>query len=353
LSECSLCLPVESLSEIRHFIRLCYLAEIVKATIVFGRDCELPEILRNWKASKRVADIEGRIGYTEYQLDLLQRFAKVVGGSLGSPGELTTMSSFVLAVFRQLIAAYAAPFLRKTVILLHTRFGILFPPSDFAAAGEPEHTRLCNMLGLPNVDALLSAFLADDAEGHRQREIVSGWCKHLLRKHARPTISHPSIFELVGLPLHFDTLMEEAMRRGCPSTGDDITDPCVCLFCGEIFCGQALCCTKQFDSIETGPKKLGGCNRHVLKCGQNLGLFINIRKCALLYLHNYNGAWAEAPYMDAHGETDLGLRRSRQLFLNQRRYDALIRNVWLQHGIPSVISRRLEADLNTGGWDSL
>jgi E3 ubiquitin-protein ligase UBR1 len=265
LSECSLCLPVESLSEIRHFIRLCYLAEIVKATIVFGRNCELPEILRNWEASKRVADIEGRIGYTEYQLDLLQRFAKVVGGSLGSPGELTTMSSFVLAVFRQLIAAYAAPFLRKTVILLHTRFGILFPPSDFAAADEPEHTRLCNMLGLPNMDALLSAFLADDAEGYCQREIVSGWCKHLLRKQARPTISHPSIFELVGLPLHFDTLMEEAMRRGCPSTGDDITDPCVCLFCGEIFCGQALCCAKQVDSIETGSKRLGGCNRHVLK----------------------------------------------------------------------------------------
>jgi hypothetical protein len=45
-------------------------------------------------------------------------------------------------------------------------------------------------------------------------------------------------------------------------------------------------------------------------------------------------------------------RRSRQLFLNQRRYDMLIRNVWLQHGIPSVISRKLEAELNTGGWDS-
>jgi hypothetical protein len=46
-------------------------------------------------------------------------------------------------------------------------------------------------------------------------------------------------------------------------------------------------------------------------------------------------------------------RRTRQLFLNQRRYDALVRNVWLNHGIPSVISRKLEAELNTGGWDSL
>lgn len=51
--------------------------------------------------------------------------------------------------------------------------------------------------------------------------------------------------------------------------------------------------------------------------------------------------------------TNTKYRRTRQLFLNQRRYDALVRNVWLNHGIPSVISRKLEAELNTGGWDSL
>jgi len=108
----------------------------------------------------------------------------------------------------------------------------------------------------------------------------------------------------------------------------------------------------------------------VRRCGKTVGLFINIRKCALLHLHDYHGSWNEAPYLDAHGETDVGLRfvsarppiplrvidlcrHHRQLFLNQRRYDALLRNVWLQHGIPSVISRKLESEMNTGGWDSL
>ena len=46
-------------------------------------------------------------------------------------------------------------------------------------------------------------------------------------------------------------------------------------------------------------------------------------------------------------------RRNRQLFLNQKRYDAFLRTVWLQHQIPTIIARRLEPDFNTGGWDTL
>lgn len=89
------------------------------------------------------------------------------------------------------------------------------------------------------------------------------------------------------------------------------------------------------------------------RCGNSVGLFIHIRKCNVLYLHAGNGSWTNAPYLDKHGEVDPGLRRNRQLFLNQKRYDALLRNVWLQHGIPTTISRKLEADTNNGGWETL
>ena len=84
-----------------------------------------------------------------------------------------------------------------------------------------------------------------------------------------------------------------------------------------------------------------------------MGIFISLRKCCVLYLHNKNGSWAHAPYLDKHGEVDPGLRRSRQLILNQKRYDALLRKHWLEHGIPSVIGRRLDADVNNGGWETL
>ena len=39
--------------------------------------------------------------------------------------------------------------------------------------------------------------------------------------------------------------------------------------------------------------------------------------------------------------------------LNQKRYDKLMREVWLGHGIQTFISRKLEADINPGGWETL
>lgn len=82
-------------------------------------------------------------------------------------------------------------------------------------------------------------------------------------------------------------------------------------------------------------------------------MFINIRKCMILLLNGNNGSWFLAPYLDRYGEVDPALRRHQELYLNQKRYDALIRNIWLQHQVPSTIARRLEGDNNTGGWETI
>lgn len=89
------------------------------------------------------------------------------------------------------------------------------------------------------------------------------------------------------------------------------------------------------------------------RCNSPIGLFLNIRKCNTFFLHRKSGSWGTAPYTDKYGETDPGLRHGRQLFLNRKRYDKLLREVWLQHGIPSVISRKLETDINNGGWETI
>ncbi|EPS37512.1 hypothetical protein H072_8783 [Dactylellina haptotyla CBS 200.50] len=68
-------------------------------------------------------------------------------------------------------------------------------------------------------------------------------------------LSHPSILELVGLPLHYDTLVEEAMKRRCPRSGRELSDPVVCLLCGDIFCSQSLCCMDA--------NRHGGANQHL------------------------------------------------------------------------------------------
>lgn len=89
------------------------------------------------------------------------------------------------------------------------------------------------------------------------------------------------------------------------------------------------------------------------RCQRNIGIFLNIRKCCIFYLFRLSGSFSSAPYIDKYGETDLGLRHGRQLFLNQKRYDSMLRTTFLSHGIPSYISRKLEAEINNGGWETI
>lgn len=89
------------------------------------------------------------------------------------------------------------------------------------------------------------------------------------------------------------------------------------------------------------------------RCQRNIGVFLNIRKCSTVYLFRKSGSFTPAPYIDKYGETDPQLRHGRQLFLNQKRYDSMVRNTVLYHGVPSLISRKLEAEINNGGWDTL
>lgn len=90
-----------------------------------------------------------------------------------------------------------------------------------------------------------------------------------------------------------------------------------------------------------------------IRCHKNVGLFISIRKCCVFYCHRTSGSWGHAPYIDRYGEVDMGLRHNRQLFLNQRRYDSMLRSLWLSHGVPSYVARRLESDINNGGWETI
>ena len=60
----------------------------------------------------------------------------------------------------------------------------------------------------------------------------------------------------------------------------------------------------------------------------------------------------QAPYLDAHGEVDEGLRRGRPQYLAAKRY-ADIRKLWLQHGIPAYVARQIEASYDVGGWTTL
>ncbi|KAL9005922.1 MAG: hypothetical protein Q9188_001336 [Gyalolechia gomerana] len=348
LAECSVCLVPAFNLEIHHIVRLCYMLELVKVVVCLVNAPRLPVYARH----------EMRADHSEPSNQDMRAFVDVVHCVhriwAKSYDPLLTADSYSETLARSwydMLRSYALPFLRKVAILLHVRYGLDIPTIGLTDADESELERLTRILRLPSLTDL---FISITASGSISSRMVVGWIEHWRWSQNQPSLSqaargglrlgHPVIFELIGLPKAYDTLTAETIKRRCPTTGKELSDPVLCLFCGAIFCSQATCCLKN---------NRGGCNQHIRSCGRNVGLFINIRKCNVLFLHDRNGSWHNAPYLDKFGEVDSGLRHNRQLFLNQRRYDALLRNVWLQHGIPTTISRKLEADINNGGWETL
>lgn len=364
LAECSVILsPIAGL-EIHHIARLCYTAEIVKiilaylwSPVSFGEAVKM-----SYRASNRpLIDQSNQrrlfetVEWLLHETDAHYQMTPLNTGP--SASSLVERTPETLSILHRLISSYALTFLRKTTILFHVQHGVGFPSTGLSDLDQPEIERLTRALRFPTLSETL-AQLTPAAGNTPLKVIAQGWLYHLSRsprnQQAMTTsmkehplgisLAHPAILELVGLPKFYDVLLEECQTRRCPTTGKELTDPSVCLFCGAMFCSQAVCCMK---------RKRGGCSLHMEKCGGNIGLFLNIRKCTILFTHNDNGSWFHAPYLTRHGEVDPGLRQHHQLILNQKRYDRLIRDVWLNHGVCSVISRKLEGDVNNGGWETI
>ncbi|KIN04673.1 hypothetical protein OIDMADRAFT_156853 [Oidiodendron maius Zn] len=357
LTECSLCLvPVDEI-DIMNVVRLCYLAEMVKVVIRLGHAVDE----MNWRTLTN-DDAKASTSLAVF-CDFCERIwrADGLGGHEGTPYNKFGLSGMEFCC--DFVQKYALVFLRKVVLLLHVRYGVAFQNHIPTTPGNSELERLSEALRLPSFSEMCSHI--PDTEGRLTTSVLMDWWIEHSREYnkssrhdidydhsRRVNVGHPAIFELIGLPRNYDTLMEETMKRRCPTTGKDISDPMLCLFCAEIFCGQSICCLKEGPARPGRRAPIGGAQQHMLKCQKNIGLFINIRKCCVFYLHYISGSWVVAPYIDKYGEVDPGLRHNRQLYLNQRRYDAL-RNQWLCHGIPSVISRKLEMDINNGGWETI
>ncbi|KAL4922862.1 hypothetical protein BDW62DRAFT_171889 [Aspergillus aurantiobrunneus] len=370
LAECSLSLLPVLDFDVRHLVQMCYVAEIVKVAATYiiwpmGLKEELAQVGdAHYLLEMELTDERFEATRQFFNTVVAELKANSVGRAKGSsfPAELGyvkegegTATPGVIIALRRLISSYALAFLRKAVILLHVQYGVEFPNTGFNDLDVSELDRLTKALHMPSLDDIFASIKPARKSGSPFDAIVSGWIFHWNASRAGirigdhklwPSLSHPAIFELIGLPKHFDSLIELANRRRCPNSKKELTDPSICLFCGDIFCSQAVCCKEPVTHI-------GGCNQHVSKCTKNVGLFLNIRKCMVLYLYKRNGAWLFAPYLDRHGEIDPGLRRNRPLMLNQKRYDRVIRDAWLSHNVPTTISRKLEADVNTGGWETI
>lgn len=277
LAESSLALAPVLNIDILHVTRLCYIAEILKSIFAFilQSDGLINELNSNQSDQEMEGDSESQ------QIHTARRLFNWIVASYNStaPYDLFANSdapvgllrderppNHILQSFHSIAAKYALPFLRKAVILLHVQHGVNFPSVGSDHADMSELDRLTALLRLPSVDEVLNSF-GVGGEDNPLEALSSGWIAHWNLYSANtkseenrvvaPSVSHPAIFELLGLPNFFDVFFDEASQRRCPSSGKELTDPSICLFCGEIFCAQADCCS--------GDRLEGGCHTHMTR----------------------------------------------------------------------------------------
>lgn len=269
LTECSLCLRDVDDLDTMHLVRLCYVAEVVKVIL---------EISRNMSSFDWL-NLTGRQSSLACQDGTLDSFAElcrnVNSSRVGTPPidakpkSLDVMPFTDLAALRIFVRKYALTYLRKVVVLLHIRFGVAFQHAAISDSGAEELDRLHTILQLESFDELCH-IASDRTFSPTFPDLVDKWVRHAydvaIEDGCSVTVSHPVIFELIGIPERYDTLIEEVMRRRCPTTGKDISDPFLCLFCGEIFCGQSICCVTEGPPGPNGRRqKIGGAQQHMLK----------------------------------------------------------------------------------------
>lgn len=276
LAECSIFLVPAFNLDIHHVIRLCYLLEIVKVSLYLMASSDVFESL----CANKIPDLEG--SSSQEILQTLSRFLVRIRGFSNPPLPMRSSQGTPRSEpFHKALSAYALAFLRKVAIFLNVRYGIDYPDTGFGDMDEPELDRLSTAVNLPSLSVVLSSIGGSfTGELTVQESMIAGWIQHwqwhqnhqvmmrasqagpnsnpeeILRSsiHASLRPEHPAIYELIGLPKQYDTLIHEVTKRRCPTTGNRLEDPALCLFCGDMFCSQASCCHQ---------KGKGGCNQHM------------------------------------------------------------------------------------------
>ncbi|KAK7453361.1 E3 ubiquitin-protein ligase ubr1 [Stygiomarasmius scandens] len=252
--------------------------------------------------------------------------------------------TFGEARIEKLLYAFTLPFLRKAAILCRAVLPQAFPtPDSIGDANANEYTRLLQFLGIPK--------LADLPHQDTLQNALSGWCAHYGHSHAASPLNFgvvldmPCVYRLARLPLVLDNLFVEPEKHvKCTRCNTVPADAAICLLCGMTVCFQSTCCADLIDGR-------GECNMHMRECGGALGIYFLVKRCIVLYLYGNSGTFNQSPYLDVHGEVDISMRRGPRQYLHHARWED-IRKTWLNHGIPTVITRKLESTLDSGGWET-
>ncbi|KNE67863.1 hypothetical protein AMAG_12581 [Allomyces macrogynus ATCC 38327] len=251
-------------------------------------------------------------------------------------------ATLVLAVAQQ-GCEIAAVFLRKAALLYSAA---VIPPRTRrgAIARDVFHARLAQHSDVAT--AHVHALLVDPNDTETDpshvwstvlRDAQVTACAH------RAVVDYAGPYRLVPLPKRLEDLLKH--RRGfvCTQCGTPPRDIAMCLHCGTKVCEQGFCCTVQ---------GIGECTQHMTRCAGENALFVDMTRVSILVLFRQNGTFLPAPYLDPHGEPDLGFRRGRPMKISAAKVGELNR-LWITHGTASLVARKIEASMDTGGWETL
>jgi hypothetical protein len=261
------------------------------------------------------------------------------------------------------------PFLRRVALLLHlTGTSLPTPPPGHPLAGaeysaraavswDKEYLSLCARLGLPtllpplpNAAAPAAPYYAPVAglaasgemgmAGGALWKMLEAWLAHLVQARVQglPMWSDRSESSwwrhepvgggqavelpcLIQLPLVFQDLVNKYAELAQESQESSVgqllrrrDSAAVCLACGQ--CVWYL--SRNMDA-----RRSDGCCAHADKCGGGQGLFLSLLD-TVVYL--VQGEWISkwgSPYLDSHGEEDIGLGRGAKLCLDTARWNKL------------------------------
>ncbi|KAG0916086.1 hypothetical protein G6F33_002727 [Rhizopus arrhizus] len=309
LTELSLHLTVVTQADIFPFVRTMLLAEMAKTAVGLIQN-RLSRVIRQVPDEFHPATSE-----PSQHIAVAKTFAYSLMNKLRfTPEEAhATFKKFGDdASFCTLLKFFVLPFLRRTLILMVIRFGLIIPStlsSEFESTTEFD--RLLSILQLPSFADFLQP-------SHMTESLLHHWCaQHIHESEHRLHVQEgqlsltaerllsipldlPTPLYLIALPKRLDRLFDESMRRVCHKCGTVPSDPALCLFCGTFVCAQSFCCAEEEE---------GECNLHTAE----------------------------------HG---------RPQYLNLKRYGE-IRKLWLQHNIPIYVARQIEANYDIGGWTTL
>ena len=134
---------------------------------------------------------------------------------------------------------------------------------------------------------------------------------------------------LVQLPKNYQDLYFAVRQRArCPTKGDTIVEPVLCLRCGCVLCGSRKCCRRN---------RVGPITAHAAACCGSTGVFLHLSHCQVLLVRGNYAVFTDAPYVDQYGEHDPGLRKGRILTLNEGEYSVL-REMCTSHRIAQFVT---------------